>query len=72
MTTVVLTNEKDRKTLVAVCKTMYDAQLYIDVKSSDGWQVLVPPFISAQDMIDVGEETTRPVDAEWTVVLHRF
>ena len=72
MTSVVLTNEKDHKTLVAVCKTLYNAQLYVDVKSFDGWRVLVPPFVSAQDMIDVGEETTRPVDAEWTVVLHRF
>ena len=72
MTVTVKSSPKDRKTIVASCKTMYDAQLYIDVKSFDGWKVLVPPFVSSQDMIDVGEETTRPVDAEWTVVLHRF
>ena len=61
-----------RRTLTAACETEYDAQVYADVKSFDGWQILVPPFASRQDLVDDGEETVRPVASEWMVVLHRF
>lgn len=62
----------EKRTLVGSCKTMQDANEFIGIKALDGWQVLVPPFVSAQDMVDLGEETTRPVDSEWTFVLHRL
>ena len=61
-----------KRTLTAICETEYDAQVYADVKSFDGWQVLVPPFASKQDLVDYGEETTRPIATEWMIVLHRF
>lgn len=62
----------EKRTFVGSCKTAHDAQVFIDVKSFDGWRVLVPPFVSDQLLMDHGEETTRPVDVEWTFVLHRF
>ena len=62
----------NRRTFVGTCKTEYDALVFIDVKSFDGWRVLVPPFASKQALVDTGEETTRPIDTEWTFVLHRF
>ena len=63
---------EEKRTFVGSCKSFSDAQLFIDVKALDGWKVLVPPFVSAQTMVDHGEETTRPVDSEWTFVLHRL
>lgn len=67
-----ITSNQERKTLVGTSKSVYDAQVYIDVKTFDGWRVLIPPFVTKQTMEDVGEETTRAIDSEWTFVLHRF
>lgn len=58
--------------LVASCDSLYDAQLYVDVKSFDGWKVLIPPFVTKQSMADLDDERTQPEDIEWTVILHRF
>lgn len=63
----------DRNRLfVGSCKTASDAHAFIDVKSFSGWRVLVPPFVTDQLLMDHGEDTTRPVDVEWTFVLHRL
>ena len=62
----------EKRTFVGSCNSAQDAQVFIDVKSFEGWRVLVPPFVSKQTLIDHGEETTRPVDVEWTFVLHRL
>ena len=62
----------EKRTFVGSCNSAHDAQVFIDVKSFDGWRVLVPPFVSKQTLIDHAEETTRPVDVEWTFVLHRL
>lgn len=62
----------EKRTFVGSCNSAHDAQVFIDVKSFDGWRVLVPPFVSKQTLIDHTEETTRPVDVEWTFVLHRL
>lgn len=61
----------DHRMFVGTCKTEADALVFIDVKSFDGWSVLVPPFASKQTIIGDGEETARPIDTEWTFVLHR-
>lgn len=63
---------EEKRTFVGSTRSMQEANDFISFKSLAGWQVLVPPFVSAQTLVDEGEETTRPVDSEWTFVLHRF
>lgn len=59
---------------MAVCTTaLYeDAEAIIEFKKFDNWKVLIDPFVTKQEMVDLGEETTRAVSTEWTFIMHHF
>lgn len=59
---------------LAVCTAQLyeDVEAIIEFKRYDNWNVLIDPFVTKQEMVDSGEETTRAVSTEWTFVMHRF
>lgn len=54
------------------CVSLQDATAFIQLKLNDGWKVMVPPFVSKQDMFEIAEDVWFPVPKEWTFVIYKL
>jgi len=54
------------------CNRLQDAIAFIQHKAESGWNVMVQPFVTKQDMLDLGHDMTMPIPTEWTFIIFKL
>lgn len=62
----------NERLIVCECDTQAQAIEYIAVKQLSGWKVLIQPFPSRQDLVEIEDDVVRPMISEYTFLMHRF
>lgn len=68
---------RDPSVYYAEARTYLDAMDYVEFMSTDGWKLLVPPFVTQTERVYILKVDQRDPEwieqpVEWGFVLHRF